>query len=187
MFEPLRSSALIRATIFVRDLERATAFYHALGLTDVYFEGKLDDPSASEIIGFSEHHPYFVRIVKRPGPNYGMIGLFQLPAEMRADAIPHGQGAARHGEVALVFYVGSMSASLAALRAAGATWSPEPQIFRLKHRRQQEVCLRDCDGVLLNLVETDPAEQERTTSEMAAAEQQSASQSPTPLTEKGTP
>jgi hypothetical protein len=51
---------------------------------------------------------------------------------------------------------------VAALRAAGATWSPEPQMFTLPHRSQMEVCLRDCDGVLLNLVETDPADQELT-------------------------
>jgi hypothetical protein len=71
-------------------------------------------------------------------------------------------GPARIGEVALVFYVRSMAETLAKLRAAGATWSPEPELFVMPHRAQQEVCLRDCDGVFLNLVENDPAEQELT-------------------------
>jgi hypothetical protein len=65
--------------------------------------------------------------------------------------------------------VKSMAAALYALRAAGASWSPDPILFRLKHREQLEVCLRDCDGVFINLVETDPGEQERTSSELTAA------------------
>lgn len=159
-------SALIRASIFVRNLDRATAFYRALGLTETYYEGVLDDASASAIIGFAEHAPLAIRIVKRPGPNYGMIGLFKIDDTLAPGALPVAAGPARVGEVALVFYVRSMAAALAGARAAGATWSPEPQIFRMEHREQAEVCLRDCDGVLLNLVENDPAEQERTRPEL---------------------
>lgn len=155
-----RVSALIRGTIFVRDLDRATGFYRALGFDETYYEGVLDDPSASSIIGFAVHRPYRVRIIKRGGPNFGMIGLFQLDPGHGADELPRARGPARIGEVALVFYVRSMEGTLTALRAAGATWSPEPETFRMAHRAQAEVCLRDPDGVLLNLVETDPAEQE---------------------------
>ena len=154
-------SALIRASIFVRDLERATNFYRQLGLSDTYYEGVLDDPSASSILGYTTHRPLEVRIVKRPGPNYGMIGLFKLDAELGCDMVPAAAGPARIGEVALVFYVRSMAEALAGARTAGATWSPEPEVFRMAHREQPEVCLRDCDGVLLNLIETDPQEQEQ--------------------------
>lgn len=159
-------SALIRATIFVRDIDRATAFYAALGLTEIYYEGVLEDASACAIIGYDESRPFAVRIVKRPGPNFGMVGLFQLDPALNAASVPPAAGPARIGEVALIFYVRSMDEALTALRAAGATWSPEPQIFRMKHREQAELCLRDPDGVLLNLVETDPAEQERTSPEL---------------------
>jgi hypothetical protein len=55
-----------------------------------------------------------------------------------------------------------MDHALAALRAAGVTWSAEPQMFRMPHREQRAVCLRDCDGGLLNLVQNDPEEQELT-------------------------
>ena len=162
-------SALIRGTIFVRDLERAARFYAALGFTEVYYEGVLTDPSASRIIGFAEHGPLSIRIVKSGGPNYGMIGLFKIDEALMPDSVPPATGPARIGEVALVFYVRSMDTALAALRAAGATWSPEPEMFRMPHREQPEVCLRDPDGVLLNLVENDPAEQELTGREGAAA------------------
>lgn len=169
MSQQKQSSALIRATLFVRDLERATAFYQALGLSEVYFEGTLDDPSACAILGLIRYHPYRVRIVKRLGPNYGMIGLFELPAEVCASSLPLADGPARLGEVALVFYVRDLDDTLTRLRARGALWSQKPQLFRMQHRAQAEVCLRDCDGVLINLVETDPDEQERSISEMVAA------------------
>ena len=159
-------SALIRATIFVRDLDQATRFYRALGLTDTYYEGVLDDPSACAILGYDVSAPFAIRILKRPGPNYGMIGLFQMDDAMLAEAVPMGMGAARIGEVALVFYVTRLSERIAALRAAGSVWAPDAQMFRMEHRGQLEVCLRDCDGVLLNLVETDPAQQERTRPEL---------------------
>ncbi|MBB5687718.1 VOC family protein [Sphingobium boeckii] len=160
-------SALIRGSIIVRDLEKATTFYRALGLSETYFEGVLDDPSATSLLGFEEHHPFSIRILKRPGPNYGMVGLFELDAAQAAESLPPAAGPARIGEVALVFYVRSMDEALTALREAGATWSPEPQIFRMEHRAQPEVCLRDPDGVLINLVENDPAEQERTRPELS--------------------
>jgi catechol 2,3-dioxygenase-like lactoylglutathione lyase family enzyme len=155
-------SALIRGSIFVRDLDKAAAFYAALGFNEVYYEGMLDDPSASHIIGFANHGPLNIRIVKSGGPNYGMIGLFKIDDALNPEVVPMGTGAARVGEVALVFYVVSMAEALAKLRAAGATWSPEPSLFVMPHRAQQEVCIRDCDGVLLNLVENDIAEQELT-------------------------
>lgn len=155
-----RVSALIRGTIFVRDLERSAAFYATLGFSEIYYEGVLTDPSASTILGFTSHGPLAVRIVKSGGPNYGMIGLFLIDPALVADAVRPARGPARIGEVALVFYVRSMAETLAALRAAGASWSPEPELFVMQHRAQLEVCLRDPDGVLLNLVETDPAEQE---------------------------
>ncbi|HWU03286.1 MAG TPA: VOC family protein [Novosphingobium sp.] len=159
-----RVSSLIRGTIFVRDLDRASAFYAALGYTDVYYEGTLHDASASQILGFAGHGPLTVRIVKpaASAPNFGMIGLFLIDPELTPEVVPPATGPARIGEVALVFYVREMGPALEALRAAGASWSPEPQLFVMAHRAQPEVCLRDPDGVLLNLVETDPAEQYHT-------------------------
>ncbi|MBS7669021.1 VOC family protein [Croceicoccus gelatinilyticus] len=162
-----RSSALIRGTIFVRDLERSTRFYREIGLTETYFEGRLDHPSATAILGFTDNRPFSIRILKRPGPNYGMVGLFQLEGE--AEEVPPATGPARIGEVTLVFYVTDIMATMDRLRAAGATWAPEPQTFAMDHRSQLEVCLRDPDGIFINLVETDPVEQEKTGPEVDPA------------------
>jgi catechol 2,3-dioxygenase-like lactoylglutathione lyase family enzyme len=164
------SSALIRATIFVRDLDKATAFYRAIGLTETYFEGDLAHPSATAILGFDDPRPFQIRIVKRPGPNFGMVGLFKLAEGTTDEVIAPAQGPARIGEVALVFYVTDIQATMRRLRELGATWAPEPQVFAMEHRQQLEVCLRDCDGVFINLVETDPAQQERTRPELDYAQ-----------------
>lgn len=158
-------SSLIRGTIFVRDLDRASAFYAALGFDEVYYEGVLTDPSAARIVGFTDHGPLKIRIVKSGGPNFGMIGLFEMDAALAAETLPPASGPARIGEVCLVFYVTDLTTTLRTLRVAGATWSPDPQLFVMAHRAQAEVCLRDPDGVMINLVENDPAEQERTARE----------------------
>ncbi len=166
----VQSSALIRTTLFVEDLEVSTRFYRSLGLDEVYYEGLLDDPSASTILGFEEHWPYQVRILKRPGPNFGMIGLFTLDPRHPAEGIPPGDGPARRGEAALVFYVPSVAQTVSALRGLGARWCGQPHVFRLPHRAQTEICLRDPDGFLINLVETDPEEQNLTQREGLSAQ-----------------
>ncbi len=116
-------SALIRATLFVRDLDRATHFYRRLGLSETYYEGVLEHPSACSIIGFDQCAPLAIRILKRPGPNYGMIGLFRMDDSLNAQAVPLASGPARIGEVALIFYVPELRDRLALLKDAGALWA----------------------------------------------------------------
>jgi len=45
---------------------------------------------------------------------------------------------------------------------AGAIRPPDPITFTMPHRSQLEVCPRDPDGVLINLIDRDQAEQFRT-------------------------
>ena len=43
----IKLSPLVRTALFVRDLERSAAFYReVLELTEPYYEGTLDDPTA---------------------------------------------------------------------------------------------------------------------------------------------
>ena len=156
MSENLTSlSALIRTTIFVRDLENSLFFYRSLGLDQTYYRGCLDHPSASSVLGL-DYQPYDIAIIKVAGPNFGMLGLFQLAPEQMALTTEIVTGPARIGEVALVFYVQSLDEVLPKLAEAGALWLPEPELFELGDIKQREVCVRDCDGILLNLVERDP-------------------------------
>ncbi|TXS92039.1 hypothetical protein FV139_15040 [Parahaliea maris] len=159
----LQLSSLIRATIFVRNLEKATAFYRALGFEETYLDMVLDHPSASQVIGLPQHHPYPARILKQPGPNFGMLGLFELSPAQGAAEVDRGDGAARIGEVALVFYVRSLERTLPLLERAGARWMPDPQTFQMGDFSVRETCVRDCDGTLLSLIERPPEDQLRTT------------------------
>ncbi len=154
-------SSLIRSAVFVSDLQRSTIFYRALGFTSVYFEGELDGPSTAAALKTPLTTTCRCRILRPEGrPNFGMIGLFELtPAQ---EAIPRGDGPPRLGEVALVLYATPIHAAVEAARAAGASWSPDPSLFVMPHRQQYEVCLRDPDGVLINLIDRPPSEQDRT-------------------------
>lgn len=155
-------SALIRSAVFCSDLERSTAFYRALGLDAVYYEGDLDPASSQAALQVPAGSTLRCRILKRgiDAANFGMVGLFELTPQPEALSKP--AGPPRLGEIALVFYARPFTDVLNAARAAGATWSPEPVTFRMSHRSQMEVCLRDPDGVLINLIDRDPCEALRT-------------------------
>ena len=152
-------SALIRAALFVRDLDRSVRFYRALGFDAVYFEGPLDGPSAATVLAVPPTSKVRCCILKKAGgPNFGMVGLFEVTDPV-PEALPLSEGPPRIGEVALVIYARPIDEAIEAARAAGAVWAPDSILFKMPHRQQREVCLRDPDGVLVNLVERDPAEQ----------------------------
>lgn len=155
-------SALIRSAVFCSDLDRSTAFYRALGLDAVYYEGDLDPESSKGALQVSAGSTLRCRILKRgaDAANFGMVGLFELTP--LPQPLPTPAGPPRLGETALVFFAQPFMEVLTAAREAGATWSPDPITFTMPHRSQLEVCLRDPDGVLINLIDRDQAEQFRT-------------------------
>lgn len=155
-------SSLIRAAVFVADLDRSTRFYRALGFDAVYYEGELDAASANAALAVPDSTRTRCRILKKDGgPNFGMVGLFELTGPA-PEPLPRPAGPPRLGEIALVLYAMPIDDAVIAAREAGATWSPDPTLFVMPHRQQKEVCLRDPDGVLINLIERDPAEQHAT-------------------------
>lgn len=133
-------------------------------LSESYYEGGLDHSSASFVLGFKACHPYPVKILKVAGPNFGMLGLFQVAHELQAEQLPLAIGPARIGEIALVFYVPSLEYTLPKLKELGQFG--EPQLFKSEHISQREICIRDADGILLNLVEDQPAFQHLNAPEM---------------------
>jgi catechol 2,3-dioxygenase-like lactoylglutathione lyase family enzyme len=163
-------SSLVRAAILVGDLERSSAFYRALGLTEVYYEGELDKASVARVLAVPQGTTTRCRILKRPGtPNYGMIGLFELKDPPLTDLPAAPSLTPRRGEAVLVFYVADMDAALAAAAHAGATMVAEATTFSMPHGTSAEVTLRDPDGVLLNLIGRGPDEQFESESALAVA------------------
>jgi catechol 2,3-dioxygenase-like lactoylglutathione lyase family enzyme len=153
-------SSLIRGALFVADLDRSTAFYRALGLTETYYEGTLDAASVAATLAVPATAVTRCRIVKRPGtPNYGMVGLFEVKNAGLAPLPAPPSTQPRAGEIALVFYVADVDAAFAAARAAGAGAFGEIVQFTMPHRSQREACLRDPDGALINVIERPVEEQ----------------------------
>ena len=151
-------SALVRSSLFVSDLDRSRHFYQSIGLKNVYYEGGLDSASLSAALHVPEGTVCRCCILRaEASPNFGMIGLFELTDPAPA-IIHHPAGAPRIGEIALVFYTRDLECALSSARDTGASWLADPITFTMPHRSQREVCLRDPDGVLINLVERDPAE-----------------------------
>lgn len=152
-------SPLIRAALFVADLARATAFYRALGFTEVYYEGALEPGATNTVLRLPLTSATRCCILKQPGlSNFGMVGLFETSNPTPPPLARAAQGPSL-GEVALVFYVDDLDTAITAARAAGAQEVWEEVLFRLPHRPegQREICLRDPDGVVLNLIARDPA------------------------------
>jgi catechol 2,3-dioxygenase-like lactoylglutathione lyase family enzyme len=151
-------SPLVRAALRVADLGRSTAFYGALGLTEVYFEGPLDADVVPALLGVAHDARTTCRILKTPGqPNFGMVGLFRID-EAAPRVLSNARRGFQLGEVALVFYVADIEATLTAALLHGGHRVSGPLHLVMPHRAQPEALLRDPDGVLINLVARPPTE-----------------------------
>ena len=101
MKEP-ETSPLIRAALFVRDLDRATAFYRdVFGFDTVYYEGVLDHPATAQIIGSVSDARVECRIIRGDGPNFGMVGLFHVSPQ--PPDLERSHAGVNLGEAVLVF------------------------------------------------------------------------------------
>jgi catechol 2,3-dioxygenase-like lactoylglutathione lyase family enzyme len=132
----------------VRNLERSHAFYRdVLGLTQEYFRGDMGGSTANGIVGIPMNASLRAVILKAPGVDYGMVGLFELPPDT-PQIQPRKDGLAL-GEAVLVFYTEDLDRAIAAaLRHGGTIATP---VHELNGRR--ELAMRDPDGVALNLIQ----------------------------------
>jgi catechol 2,3-dioxygenase-like lactoylglutathione lyase family enzyme len=112
----------------VRNLERSRAFYAAvLGLTQEYFVGDMQGSTAAAVIGVPEDSHIRAVVLKAPGVDYGMVGLFEMPTD--TPAITPREGGLALGEAVLVFYVDDLDRSVAASAALGGRIGTPLQIF----------------------------------------------------------
>ncbi len=149
-------SPLIRAALFVRDLDRASSFYRdVLGLTVVYYEGELAHPAAARLVGAGADAVVSCRILRGEGPNFGMVGLFEVknpdPPSLRRS-----HRGASLSEAVLVFYCAEVAKTVALARRRGASVIAGPEEIAMPHAAQVEATIRDPEGIMINLVERDP-------------------------------
>jgi catechol 2,3-dioxygenase-like lactoylglutathione lyase family enzyme len=146
---------MVRAAIFVRDIDRSAAFYGGvLGMDVTYWEGPLAHPAVPLLLGTSPEASVRARIVQVPGPSFGMVGLFEVtpppPAvAKRADGV-------NLGEAVLVFYSADLDPITQRLTAGNHRILCPPTFLQVSPTRgQREMTCADPDGFLVNLIERD--------------------------------
>jgi catechol 2,3-dioxygenase-like lactoylglutathione lyase family enzyme len=150
-------SPLVRTALFVSDLTRSVRFYRDfLGLEAQYLNvTDLSASSAMRLLRFPETARMRATILKAPGPNYGMIGLFELTGVPRREV----RGPRTHplvGESVLVFYCADVPGKLTRLEEFGGMLLAPAAKFHLpgaSFAPVTEVVFRDPDGFAVNLIE----------------------------------
>jgi catechol 2,3-dioxygenase-like lactoylglutathione lyase family enzyme len=160
--DPMVGSPLVRAALIVTDLDRSRDFYGSLlGFTEEFASGVTRDAAVAALLGQPPGSLCRFVVIKRPGPAFGMIGLFEA-SEPTPPAAPAPSAAIQRGNVFLVFYVKDFEPFLARLESLGGRLLVPPTLFSSKRGSQREIVACDPDGVRLNLLERDPLEAWRT-------------------------
>ncbi len=152
-------SRLVRTALFVSDLDRSSRFYkQGLGYREVYSGGELNHKVAHALLGVPEDSKIRYEIVKADGPNFGMIGMFEVkpspPRVARANA------GVNIGEGCLVLLTTDIHAVRDRMVDLGAEIVCQPQrlVVRGPGPGSLEMTLRDPDGMLINLIERQSGE-----------------------------
>ncbi len=156
-------SPMIRAALTVSDLDISRAFYEAiLGLDDVFFEGELSEGNIADVLAVPDSTHTRAAILKRSGqPEYGMVGLFELTNPQPRPITRPSEGM-NLGAVCVVFYCDGLDMVTAKLEAGGHTIVSPASPLRIRgFVKQREMIFRDPDGVLVNLIEWDPARDDK--------------------------
>lgn len=155
-------SPLLRACLIVGNLERSIRFYKTLlDFSERFSFGDGRSDVVASLLGRPAGTRTRFEILKQPGPNFGMLGLFEL-SEPAPPSLHASSPSVSIGESVLVFYHHRLDWLLNELPAyggapvAGPHWVTTPQItFR-------EAVVGDPDGFKLVLMDRDPLDANRT-------------------------
>ncbi len=151
---PPSVSAIIRTALFVRDIERASAFYRdVFHITDIFGEGDLPQESIRTLLGIPKDSHVQYRIFQAEAHNKGMIGLFQVSSPT-PPVLERDLKKVHLGEGCMVFYCADLDPVLERLREWDVVVIAEPTYFKFNETiGQREMVFRDIDGMLINLIE----------------------------------
>ncbi|WP_446831293.1 VOC family protein [Candidatus Foliamicus sp.] len=145
-------SRIVRTAIFVSDLERSVRFYReGLGFGGVYANGVLEHNVGHALIGVPEDSVIRYEIVKADGPNFGMVGLFEVKPS--PPPVQRRNPGANLGEGCMVFFATDIHAVRERIAALGGEIVCEPQLLAVHTLRQLEMTCRDPDGMMINIIE----------------------------------
>lgn len=152
-------SALVRAALFVADLDRSLHFYRdVLGLRETFAEGEARDEAFAALLGMPADTDIRYQILQIPGPSRGMVGLFEV-RNPTPEKLEHSEPACSLGEVALVFYSDQFDQLERRLDAEGVSFICRPRFLSVRPGvGQREMTFRDPDGVMVNVIDRSPHE-----------------------------
>ena len=158
----MRLSPLVRAALFVSDLDVSTKFYgDVLSLTRVYWEGTLAGESLERLLSVPGDTQCRARILQSGDVTFGMVGLFEL-ANAQPERAETSDLGARVGKACLVFYCSDLDEIVARLNAGGhRIICPPIPLVHEGRAKQREMACADPDGVMINFIEWDPDAQTR--------------------------
>lgn len=149
-------SAMNRATIFVRDLDKSLQLYRDLLGLKIRVEALTEGERINQIMG-TEGLALRAVILQSGDSIVGNIGIYEIIGDDRSTLPPPSdRNDTVTGDVAVVFATNDMDAITEQVRAAGYTLISPPMVLYPREDAEvqtREMLFRDRDGVLVNLIE----------------------------------
>ena len=156
MTETNMTAPVKRTTIVVRDMEKSLNFYRDLLGMDVFYEGHVGNPGASELMGMTMSGLHMV-VLSADGAETGMVGLMELKDVDPPLDETEWSTVVKAGETILVIPTENMKALYEAMQAGGYTVATPPTKMEVPNRPEiHEMMARDPDGVIINLTQRGP-------------------------------
>ncbi|MBT4739907.1 MAG: VOC family protein [Rhodospirillaceae bacterium] len=164
-------SPMVRTALFVSDIERSARFYEEiLEITEVYAVGSLVHETAPKLLGMPPNTYVQYKILRSAGLNKGMVGLFEVSDPSPPTVAKRKEGC-NIGETCLVFYCGDLDVVYERLTDNGHHIVSPPLLLEVEiddgavkknegGAGMREMTFRDPDGVMINLIEQDPASED---------------------------
>ena len=150
------TSPVKRTTIVVRDMKRSLRYYRDLLGMEVFFEGDIGNPGASELMGMDISGLRMV-VLTVGGSELGMVGLMELKDPEPALESTTWGARVKTGETILVIPTEHMKRLHKQMLAEGYTVLQSPTQMDVPNRPEiHEMMARDPDGVIVNLTQRGP-------------------------------
>ena len=150
------ATPLKRTAIFVRNIERSSAFYEEVFGYELWLEGTLkgeDNDTAVFILVGRTPGVCRWRVVRANRTDYGMIGFFEYD-DAGMTALERVPGRVSFGETCLVFVTPQLDEICRRLeRLKAEIVCPPTWLTAMGQPMQREMTFYDRDGVMVNVIE----------------------------------
>ena len=148
-------SPILRTGINCRELEKSVRFYgDLLGFREIYSIGEAQSDLVTSMQNLPAGSSVKFVYLKQPGPNFGMIGLYEFaPAP---PALVRRPGTACNGDVTMFVYHSRFDWLLENLAAYGGKVLRETAVMSTPKMAWRQVMIADPDNIRIGVLERDP-------------------------------